>query len=54
MVYTPTHLAVEDREVLFDHIERTGLALLIGVGAEGPLASHAPMHGRMHASSTVP
>lgn len=43
MVYTPTHFAVEDREVLFDHIERTGLALLIGVGAEGPLASHAPM-----------
>lgn len=43
MIYTPSHFAIEDREVLFDHIERTGLALLIGVGVEGPLASHAPM-----------
>ena len=34
MVYTPSHFAVEDREVLFDHIERTGLALLIGVGGQ--------------------
>ena len=43
LIYTPSHFAIEDREVLFDHIERTGLALLIGVGVEGPLASHAPM-----------
>ena len=43
MVYTPDHFAVEDRELLFDHIERTGLALLVSVGPDGPLASHAPM-----------
>lgn len=43
MVYTPQHFAVEDREILFDHIERTGLALLVSVGADGPLVSHAPL-----------
>ncbi len=43
MVYTPDHFAVEDREILFDHMERTGLALLVSVGPDGPLASHAPM-----------
>lgn len=43
MVYTPAHFAVEDRDILFDHIERTGLALLISAGPDGPIASHAPM-----------
>lgn len=43
MVYTPSHFAVDDRDMLFEHIERTGLALLVSTGPDGPLASHAPL-----------
>ncbi len=38
MVYTAGHFAVDDTKLLFDHIDRTDLALLVNTGPEGSVA----------------
>jgi transcriptional regulator len=43
MLYAPPAFKVEDLGLLHDHMDRTGLALLITVGDEGPLVSHLPL-----------
>lgn len=43
MMYLPPAFKVEDAEEILEHIERSGLAMLIANGADGPLVSHVPM-----------
>jgi transcriptional regulator len=43
MIYMPPAFKVEDLDLLYDHIDRTGLALLVTVGDDGPFASHVPL-----------
>ncbi len=44
MLYTPPAFKIDDRNILHDHIEKTGLALLVTTGVSGvPLASHVPL-----------
>lgn len=49
MLYTPPAFKIDDLNILHDHIEKTGLALLITTGATGPLASHVPLLLERHA-----
>ena len=43
MIYNPPAFKVEDLEVLYSHIDRTGLATLVTVSDNGPLISHLPL-----------
>jgi transcriptional regulator len=43
MLYNPPAFRVEDRGALQDHIEQTGLAMLVTNGEHGPLVSHVPL-----------
>jgi len=43
MLYSPPAFKVEDEEEVLADIERSGLAMLITNGADGPLVSHVPM-----------
>lgn len=43
MMYCPPAFKVEDIEEILDHIERSGLAMLLANGPDGPLVSHVPM-----------
>jgi transcriptional regulator len=43
VLYTPPAFKIDDLTILHDHIEKTGLALLITAGVDGPLASHVPL-----------
>jgi len=43
MLYTPPAFKIDDLPLLHDHIERTGLAILITAGDDGPLVSHLPL-----------
>jgi len=42
-MYLPPAFKVEDGEEILEHIDRSGLAMLIANGADGPLVSHVPM-----------
>ncbi len=43
MLYTPPAFKIDDLNILHDHIEKTGLALMVTAGVDGPLASHVPL-----------
>jgi transcriptional regulator len=43
MLYTPPAFKVDDLALLHDHIDRTGLTVLVTVGDDGPLVSHLPL-----------
>ncbi len=43
MLYTPPAFKIDDLNILHEHIEKTGLALLITASTAGPLASHVPL-----------
>lgn len=43
MLYIPPAFKVEDLATLNAQIEATGLAMLVTVGAEGPIVSHVPL-----------
>ena len=43
MLYNPSAFRVDDLTKLHDHIDNTGLATLVTVGADGPLVSHVPL-----------
>ncbi|MEZ5776468.1 MAG: FMN-binding negative transcriptional regulator [Hyphomicrobiaceae bacterium] len=43
MLYTPPAFRLDDLAALHDHMDRTGLAMIVTVGAEGPLISHVPL-----------
>ncbi|MFY0612969.1 MAG: FMN-binding negative transcriptional regulator [Hyphomicrobiaceae bacterium] len=42
-MYCPPAFKVEETDEILDHIDRSGLAMLISNGADGPLVSHVPM-----------
>ena len=43
MLYCPPAVRIEERDDILTHIERSGLAMLVANGADGPLVSHVPM-----------
>ena len=43
MMYLPPAFKVEDAKEILEHIDRSGLAMLVANGANGPLVSHVPM-----------
>jgi transcriptional regulator len=43
MLYNPPQFAIEDLAAIHAHIRNTGLATLVTVSAEGPMASHLPL-----------
>ncbi len=43
MLYCPPAFKVEETDEILNHINRSGLAMLVANGADGPLVSHVPM-----------
>jgi transcriptional regulator len=43
MLYTPPAFKIDDVALLHEHIECTGLAVLVTTGDDGPLVSHLPL-----------
>ena len=43
MLYVPPAFHVDDVAEIFEHIEQTGLAMLVTNGADGPVISHIPL-----------
>lgn len=43
MLYTPPAFKLDGLAALHDHIEATGLAMIVTVGDGGPILSHAPL-----------
>ena len=43
MLYNPPAFRVDDIDVLYEHIDRCGLAVVVTVGPTGPIISHVPL-----------